>query len=538
MNITLQNLSFKSLGTVNSKKHKKQDEQVFVPVVRPPQTIPQSLLDKNYNSLLVKKSNINFGSSLPAVPNNIPIGKKIASAMQILKDEDLILVGNNAQEAKDLLKESVKSVNKVIKRLFLIEDNSVKGAFAITQNDGIPSILNLNKKPIFLKDDKQQYIVKKGDSCFFTERDKIVTDGIEINLEENEKDNLSMIRALSVKPFDFSKQDNKIIENLNAKHLEQIGAEADIQELGRKVTFADVGGQDKAIAELKKGIIYPVKYPSAYKNNIVNRGFILTGGPGTGKTLLAEALANEVDAHFIQLNGLEMESKWVGESEENWRNLFADAKEHQPSIIFIDEFDAVAKKREGSTSSRYDDKVVNQLLTLMSDAEKGKMGNVFVVVATNKLDLLDEAVTRSGRFGKHIPVEKPDLKGCKQIFDIHSKNKPVSEKVNVDDFVQKLYGQKTSGADIAHIVNEANTKAYDRLGIFEKMELGTFDEKDIDELKIEPEDFENALNDFKAQNQAKATKERAIVGYKRYEQSKEQTEPAKEKAVIGFHQSK
>lgn len=513
MNITLQNIAFRSVGSINTKKQKVENEPIFVPVTHPRTNIPPSILDKNYNCLLVKKNNINFGSSLPAIPNNFPVGKKIASVMQILKDEDIILVGNNAKEAKELLKESVGTVNKVLKRLFLIEDNNIKGAFAITQTEGIPEVLNLNKRPLILESSNQKYIIKKGEAYILCREDKITSNGIKIDIPYSDTDDLTLIRNLTVKPFDFSNQDKKIVENLNIKHLEQIGDLGTNILAEKKITFADVGGQDKAIAELKKGIIYPIKYPSAYKNNIINRGTILTGGPGTGKTLLAQALANEADAHYIQLNGLEMESKWVGESEENWRNLFANAKEHQPAIIFIDEFDAVAKKREGSTSSRYDDKVVNQLLTLMSDAEKGKFGNVFVVVATNKLDLLDDAIIRSGRFGKHIPVEKPDLKGCKHIFDIHSQNKPMSEKVNVDEFAQKLYAQKTSGADIAHIVNEANSKAFERLGIFEKMESGTFTNHDIEALKIEPEDFEKALEDFK--NQSNPKKERAVVGFRR-----------------------
>lgn len=508
MKVTLQNLSFRS-SHINSKKQ-KETEPVFVPVAPSKPTVPPSFLDKNHNSLLVKKNNINFKGSSAVCP--VPLGKKIASVMDILREEDLILVANNAKDAKKSLKESLGSFNKVIKRLFLIEDNKMTGAFAIAQDEGIPEILNLNQKMITLETLGRKRQVKKGDSVILFNEDKIITDGVAIQIKRDPQDNLSEIRALSVTPFDFSKQDKKAIENLNLKHIDKLD-EAEPEVLSeKKVKFADVGGQDKAIAELKKAIIYPIKYPSAYKNNIINRGTVLTGGPGTGKTLLAKALANEANANFIELNGLEMESKWVGESEKNWRELFAQAKEQQPSIIFIDEFDAVARKREGTSSSRYDDKVVNQLLTLMSDAEKGKFGDVFVVVATNKIDLLDDAIVRSGRFGKHVPVEKPDLKGCKHIFDIHSQNKPVSEKLNIDEFAQKLFDQKTSGADIAHIVNEANSNAYERSGVFEKMENDTFTDSDIEDLKIEPEDFEKALNDFKAQSNP-IKKERVVVGF-------------------------
>lgn len=517
MNITLQNLSFRSTVSGNSKKQKSQNETKFSPVVRPKATVPPSLLDKNYNCLLVKKNNVNFGKNVPSLPFDYPIGQKIASVMQILKNDDIILVGNNAKEAKNLLKESVSSVNKVIKRLFLIEDKQVQGAFTITKDDSGSMITNLDKKSMYLKSSDQKYILKKGTPAILFENDKIYSNGTQIEILSEESTDLSYIRNTTVKPFDFSNQDKTVVENLNIKHLDQIDALKPALN-AKKIKFEDVGGQDKAIADLKKAIIYPIKYPSAFKNNIINRGTILTGGPGTGKTLLAQALANESDAHFIKLNGLEMESKWVGESEENWRNLFAEAQEHQPSVIFIDEFDAVAKKREGSSTSRYDDKVVNQLLTLMSDAEKGEFGNVFVVVATNKINLLDDAIVRSGRFGKHIAVEKPDLKGCKHIFDIHSKNKPISEKLNVDEFTQKLYEQKTSGADISHIVNEAHQEAFNRTGVFEKMEAGTFADKDAEDLKIEPEDLEKALADFKAQS-APSQKQRPVIGYKQSTQA-------------------
>lgn len=217
--------------------------------------------------------------------------------------------------------------------------------------------------------------------------------------------------------------------------------------------------------------------------------------------VLAEAVANESGASFIKLNGLEMESKWVGESEENWRVLFASAKENQPSIIFIDEIDAVAKQREGSTTSRHDDKVVNQLLTLMSDLEKNG-DNIFVIGATNKDELLDEALVRSGRFGKTISVPNPDLEGCRMIFDIHSKDKKLSDDFDRDFFAKELYDTGVNGADIAAVVEDAQTNAYLRNGIFDKMENGTFDYSDIEELTIEPEDFEFALEALKQQKKS------------------------------------
>ena len=257
----------------------------------------------------------------------------------------------------------------------------------------------------------------------------------------------------------------------------------------KKLTFADVGGQDSVINELKKGILYPVKYPEAYENTTVNHGFIMYGPPGTGKTLIAQALANETQADFVQLNGLEMESKWVGQSEENWRNLFDQARENQ---------------------------VVNQLLTLMSDVEKNG-DEIYVIAATNKVDVLDDAITRSGRFGKHIEVKAPEtVEGVNKILDIHTRNKKLSNDVNKTELSKKLLDIKATGADIAHIVNSANENAFERVGIYTKMENGTFEKSDIDNLNITFDDFTKAIKDF-TNNGDKSN--RKPIGFNKYNKS-------------------
>lgn len=509
MIINFKSLSIKNLEPVEPQKQNHQNAPVSEPINPVVTTKSAGLLDKNYNSLLLQKNNPNFGSK-------IPLSTKISSVLQIVGDDDLILVGNNQKEAMNLLRESMASVTKVIKRLFMIEDKNIKGTFAITQKEGVSEVVNLDKKPLVLSLNGDEMAFEKGETSVMFENDKIFLDKMEISLVNDYQSDLSKVRELSVKRFDFSQQDLPIIQNLNIKHLEQ-AIDQQIKEpiSDKKFTFADVGGQDEAIAELKKSIIYPIKYPEAFKNQILNRGTILVGDPGNGKTLLAKAVANEVDANFIELNGLELETKWIGETEEKWRNLFSEAKEHQPSIIFIDEIDAVGQNRDDSTSARFANKVVNQLLTLMSDLEKGKFGNVFVIAASNKLNIVDPALIRSGRFGKHLDVKNPDLKGCKHIFEIHSKDKPLSENLDTEGFVQKLHNQKTSGADIAKIVNDAHTNSYLRLGIFDKMESGSFVQSDIESLRIQPEDFKKALSDFQKQDNAKPYRT-IVTGYKSY----------------------
>jgi len=485
------NYSSNSIASVNKTNVKAQNN---------------TLVDMNYNRLLVKTNKISF-TGLPAV---IPsLTKKINAAAQILKNDEVLLVGKEIEKSKQLLKESIDSFDEVIKKIFFIEDSTAEGTFAFRKNNrGNHELINLDKEnKIHLRTSEgKHYFLDKGQNIYVETGDKIKiqNDDLELSFIPTIED--AEIRTLYVDQLDFSKTAGATIKRFNSNLAEQLQP----QKTGasKKRTFADVGGQDAAIAELKKGIIYPLKFPSAYKNSALNHGIILTGGPGTGKSLIAEALANEVDAHYIKLNGLELESKWVGEGEENWRKLFKDATDHQPSIIFIDEFDAVAKARQGSDSSGHSDKIVNQILTLMSDLEKNG-DNVFVVAATNKLSLLDSAITRSGRFGKHIPMEKPDLNGCKKILDIHLKNKPVSEKLNLDDFSKDLYTAKASGADIEFIANEAHQNAFGRLKIYEKMENDTFTDADIENLKIEPEDFKKALDDFITQE--KTTEESADI---------------------------
>ena len=312
-----------------------------------------------------------------------------------------------------------------------------------------------------------------------------------LQIKSKPKVDLSGYRKNFYKAVDFTKVEKTEIEKLNRKIISQLTREA--KETTSKVTFKDVGGQDALITELKRSILYPIKYPEMYETFDVNKGFILYGPPGTGKTHIARALANEAEANFISLNGLEMESKWVGESEENWRTLFEEAKQKQPSIMFIDEIDAIGKSRGGNDV--HGDKTLNQVLTLISDLDQSK-DNIFVIGATNTFKALDQALIRSGRLSKHIEVKLPDLEGVRQIFDIHAGRKPLDKKIDKKALTQKLYDLKASGADIRFIINEAHLAGYDRAGIHEKMEEGTICGKDKTAFRITQEDFDKAVQKF------------------------------------------
>ena len=427
----------------------------------------------------------------------IPIEDRLASLIEVTKPDDIIVVDKSLKSAQKALKGCADYINDVIKRFFYLEEDNMPGAlvFVKSKNDEL-EVLNPNKFDIFLMSDTSQEPIKFGESFYVLPGDKISADGTEFLIKDKSKVNLSMQRNIFSKVFDMTKDVKPAIKKQNISSILSLVKTDGLK--GKELSFADVGGQDKVITDLKKGILYPIKYPEAYENTILNHGFIMYGPPGTGKTLIAQALANETNANFVKLNGLEMESKWVGVSEENWRKLFEAARENQPSIIFIDEFDAVAKKRDGGDV--YGDKVVNQLLTLMSDVEKNG-DDIFVIAATNKLNMLDSAITRSGRFGQHIEVKAPDsVEGILKIFDIHTRNKSLASDLDKIKIAKELLSLKTTGADISHIVNGANENAFERAGIYKKMEDGTFTKDDINDLRLTYDDFKKSIDDFAHKN--------------------------------------
>ena len=432
-------------------------------------------------------------STALTLAKKIPLEDRLASVLQILQQGDVVVIDETLKSAQKSLKELGNSFHNIIKRLFYIEDDNFHASLALFKNHNNElEAYNPNKFDVVLNSGNSVYNMKHGDSFYLENGDILKLDESRLQIKDKPLTDLSMHRKIFVKSFDFTNEVNPVIKRQNQKSIYSI-----LQTLsgkGKKLSFADVGGQDNVITALKKGILYPIKYPEVYKNSIVNHGYIMYGPPGTGKTLIAQALANETDASFIKLNGLEMESKWVGQSEENWRKLFDSARENQPSIIFIDEFDAVAKKRGGMDV--YGDKVVNQLLTLMSDVEKNG-DDIYVITATNRLDMLDSAITRSGRFGKHIEVKAPDTKdGILKIFDIHTKNKALADDVNKEKLAEELLKLKTTGADIAYIVNAAHENAFERSGIYKKMEEGMLKAVDIENLRIVHSDFQQAIKDF------------------------------------------
>ena len=266
-----------------------------------------------------------------------------------------------------------------------------------------------------------------------------------------------------------------------------------------KPLFKDVGGQKEVITKIEEEIVFPLVWPDAF-GHIMNKGAILCGPPGTGKTYIARALANEVSERlgqkvtFMNVDGNALNKSEVGLTEENWRKRFAEARENQPCIIFIDEGDAFTQQRDSSSNARYDNKTVNQILTLMSELEESD-DKVFVIMATNRLEMMDSAITRDGRFGVIINVDLPDKDGCREIFDIHIKNRVADENMDRDSVAKMLVDKKASGAMIAGVVERAFKNSYRRCGIYDKMRAGTFTYDDLKDVKITMEDVQKAIEE-------------------------------------------
>ncbi|WP_456321557.1 CDC48 family AAA ATPase, partial [Palaeococcus sp. (in: euryarchaeotes)] len=203
------------------------------------------------------------------------------------------------------------------------------------------------------------------------------------------------------------------------------------------VTYEDIGGLKEEIQKIREMIELPLKHPELFEKLGIEppKGVLLYGPPGTGKTLLAKAVANEANAHFIAINGPEIMSKFYGESEERLRDVFKEAQENAPSVIFIDEIDAIAPKREES-HGEVEKRVVSQLLTLM-DGLKSR-GKVIVIGATNRPDALDPALRRPGRFDREIEIGVPDRQGRKEILQIHTRGMPIEPEFRKSEVLKIL----------------------------------------------------------------------------------------------------
>src|SRR5947199_651819 len=260
-----------------------------------------------------------------------------------------------------------------------------------------------------------------------------------------------------------------------------------------QVTYEDIGGLKDEIQKVREMIELPLRHPEIFEKLGIEapKGILLHGPPGTGKTLLAKAVASESNSHFISISGPEIMSKFYGESEARLREIFKEAKEKAPSIIFIDEIDSIAPKREEVTGE-VERRVVSQLLSLMDGLEA--RGKVIVIAATNRPNAIDPALRRPGRFDREIEIKVPDKRGRLEILQIHTRNMPLDTEVDQDRVAAVTHG--FVGADLEYLCKEAAMKCLRRL----LPELNLEDEKippeTLEKVIITRNDFENAFKDI------------------------------------------
>ena len=277
-----------------------------------------------------------------------------------------------------------------------------------------------------------------------------------------------------------------------------------------RVSYEDIGGLKNEVQKVREMIELPLRHPEIFDRIGIEapKGVLLHGPPGTGKTLLAKAVANETNANFYSISGPEIMSKFYGESEERLREVFKEAEENAPSIIFIDEIDSIAPKRE-EVSGDVEKRVVSQLLTLMDGLQS--RGKLVVIGATNRPNAIDPALRRPGRFDREIDIGIPDEQGRLDILLIHSRGMPLTEDVNLESIAKVTHG--FVGADLEALSKEAAMRSLRRILPEINLEQPKIPAEILNKIKITKKDFDEALRDVQPSAMREVLVQRPNVGW-------------------------
>jgi len=316
-------------------------------------------------------------------------------------------------------------------------------------------------------------------------RGAIVSDRDEITLATNHGEKI-VFRIVRCEPEDISR-----ITRSTAIHL--VDAEGEEYVSKKETTFKDVGGLEDALRKVREVVQLPLRHPELFHQLGIDppRGVLLHGPSGTGKTLIARAVAGETGCYFKAVSGAEIMDKYYGESEAKLRAAFEEAEKNAPAIIFIDETDALAPRRD-TAEGEVERRITAQLLALMDGLED--RGDVIVLAATNLPNVLDSALRRPGRFDREILISAPDKRGRKEILEIHTRDMPLGD-VNLTELAEKCHG--FVGADLKALCREAGYEALRRIlpGVEDTEETLTDDF--LHELRVESEDFDGALKELR-----------------------------------------
>lgn len=422
--------------------------------------------------------------------------------LQALDENSLLIATPNRKEAFFNLQQNKDKIDIPILKTYILDitkeldkdwGKSIGNSFAIFKKQDDYYILNLNNLGMGVykgEYDSETSYLNSGDK-------KKLDNGTKINAFSSigrrplifEKprifDTRKAEKFLTVKnTIDVKAQNTIAITKLTTPAKDNVSQ-------NKVFTFDDIGGLDNVIEDMKKFVIRPLNYPQVFENIRLNKGILLYGPPRCGKTLLGKALAQEAGVPYKYVNANEFKNGAVGSTEATIRKTF----EHMiqtPCILFIDEFDALGKKREGSHNARYDDAAVNQLLGCLSDLEKS-LTNSFVIAATNRKDLLDEALVASGRFGLQIEIPMPNKDALEQIYNIHSKKQKIDENIDRKAIITTMFENKFNGSDVAEMITLGFFCALERMGLDKKMDARTFNYNDLRSIKIVQDDLLKAI---------------------------------------------
>ncbi|WP_418283862.1 proteasome-activating nucleotidase Pan1 [Halorubrum sp. DTA46] len=298
----------------------------------------------------------------------------------------------------------------------------------------------------------------KQSPLFVATVQEITPDGAVIKQHGNNQEALTEITAEMREKLD---PDDRVAVNNSLSVVKKLEKETDVRarvmqvEHSPDVTYADIGGLEDQMQEVRETVEMPLEHPDMFTDVGITppSGVLLYGPPGTGKTMLAKAVANETDATFIKMAGSELVHKFIGEGAKLVRDLFEVARENQPAVLFIDEIDAIASKRTDSKTSG-DAEVQRTMMQLLSEMDGfDERGEVRIIAATNRFDMLDPAILRPGRFDRLIEVPKPNTEGREIIFQIHTRKMNLASDIDFDELAEMT--PDASGADIKAICTEA-----------------------------------------------------------------------------------